>query len=68
MNTKIIKAYLHSSKESMRELAQESGLSDEAQDEFRYALYEVEFELEVEPDGSYNILRVDQRDLAPMKD
>lgn len=65
MSTQIITTYLHSSKETMREEAAEAGLSEEAQDEFRYALYEVEFELEVNEHGEYEILRVDGRDLAP---
>lgn len=45
---KNIKMYLHSNKESNYETGKELGLSDEAMDKFRYALYEVELEVEVD--------------------
>ncbi|KKM16816.1 hypothetical protein LCGC14_1682090 [marine sediment metagenome] len=50
--------YLHSSKESSYETAKELGLSEDAAEEFCYALYEVGFVLEVFPDGKYKILEV----------
>lgn len=58
--------YLRSSKESMFEAAQDVGLdagdeeswSDSPAGKFRYALYEVRFELEVEEDGTYRIVSV----------
>lgn len=46
---KIIKMYLHSDKESNFELGEEIGLSEKAiQEQFKYALYEVEFDVEVD--------------------
>lgn len=57
----IIKAYLHSDDESMRELGEESGLKFEALEEFSGALYEVEFELDVnEETGKYKIIKVSE--------
>lgn len=46
---KIIKMYLHSDKESNWSLGEEIGLSEEAIiNHFKYALYEVECEVEVD--------------------
>ncbi len=53
-----VSLYLHRDKDSNYETAQGLGLDEKAQDEFKYALYEVEFELEVNKDGSYKILKV----------
>ena len=53
------KAYLHSYKETMLDLGEEIGLSEKALGEFMYALYEVEFDLEVDSEtGSYKIVNV----------
>lgn len=60
-----IKMYLHGSKESGYEAGKKLKLKKAALEKFMYALYEVEFELEVETDGSYKILFVDGRQLAP---
>ena len=43
----MIKMYLNSHKESNRELAGELGLIGEAAENFCYALYEVEFDCEL---------------------
>ena len=49
--------YMHSSKEEMGDLGDELGMSDKAMDEFRYALYEVAINLEINTDtGGYKIL------------
>ncbi len=62
---KIIKHYLHSDKETNRDIGQEAGLTEEALKEFRYALYEVEFELEVDTEtGDYKILTVNGKKLV----
>lgn len=53
-----VSRYLHSDKESNLDTAEGLGLDEKAQDEFMYALYEVEFQLEVNKDGSYKILKV----------
>ncbi len=56
-------AYLHSSKESMYELGQKISLTGEALDKFMYALYEVKFDLEVDPKtGDAKIIGVDGRE------
>jgi len=52
-------AYLHSDKETMYELGEKIGLKGEALDFFKHALCEVVIELEVNPDGSAYIVRVD---------
>ena len=52
--------YLHSNKEYAWEVGEELGLSDEALGDFRYALYEVTFEIEVNKDGTYKILNVSE--------
>ena len=55
--------FLHSNKESMWEKAEEIGLSEEAIKMFKYALSEVEFTLDVNDDGTYEILEVNGRKL-----
>jgi len=50
--------HLHSDKESNLDTAESLGLDEKAQNEFMYALYEVEFDLEVNKDGTYKILKV----------
>ena len=62
-----IKMYSHSSKESNHSLA--SGMdfsSEEAKETFLYALYEVEFDVEVDLDtGDTEIIAVDGHKLLP---
>ena len=64
--------YLHSTKDDMYYIADtELGLSDEAATTFSYALYEVEFDVEVDPEtGHYEILEVrdGSRVLRPVKE
>lgn len=56
----ITKMYLNSSKDTNYEIGRELNLDDNALDEFVYALYEVEFEVEVDTDtGKSTILKVD---------
>lgn len=50
---KITIAYLHSNKEDMYDLGVELGLSEEALDEFKYALCEVRLHIAVKEDGSH---------------
>jgi len=58
------KMYLHSDKSSNYELGEELGLTGKALTNFGYALYEVEFEVEInEESGAVNILTVDGRKL-----
>lgn len=53
------KMYLHGDKESARETGKELKLKGEALKNFLYALYEVEFLLEVDTKtGEYKILKV----------
>lgn len=60
----ITKMYLHGSKESNYEEGKELGLSKEALNNFCYALYEVEFDVEVDiKTGDTKILTVDGRKL-----
>ena len=64
----ITKMYLHGDKCSNIEDGEELGLSEEALKTFAYALYEVEFEVEVnEETGETYILKVDGRELADIK-
>jgi hypothetical protein len=59
----IIKTYLNSSKEDMYSKGVEHGLEDKALDKFMYALYEVEFDLEVnEETGEAKIIKVDGKE------
>lgn len=56
--------YLHGSKEDNWDKGEEIGLSEKALDKFKYALYEVEFEIEVnEETGESTILKVNGREL-----
>ena len=58
------KLYSHSSKESNYFHGQKLGLSRKALSTFEYALYEVEFDVEVnENTGDIEILKVDGRNL-----
>lgn len=57
-----VSVYLHRDKETNLETAEGLELNEKAQNEFMYALYEVEFELEVNDDGSYKILKVTDGD------
>ena len=50
--------YLHSSKESMLDKGKKLGLSEDACEEFMYALYEVGIEIEVYENGGYTIIGV----------
>ena len=52
--------YLHSNKESNWEKGEEIGLSEKViKENFRYALYEVPFNIEVNEDGTYKILSIE---------
>lgn len=61
MSKRIIKMYLHSDKEDNWDIGEEIGLSEEAiSEEFKYALYEVEVDVEVDMEtGKTKILAVD---------
>lgn len=60
----ITKMYLHRSKEVNYDLGEELELSDEAMKNFKYALSEVEIEVDVnEETGETTILKVDGREL-----
>lgn len=50
--------YLHSDKESNYDTARDLGLPAKAADNFRYALTELEIDLEVDDDGTYRILEI----------
>ena len=53
--------YLHSSKECMYDKGEELGLSKEAiSDNFSYCCYEVKVNIEVNEDGTYKILSVEE--------
>lgn len=63
--------YLHSDKASMYNTMRDLDLSDEVSRVLRYALYEVEFDIEVDPEtGHYEILEVrdGHRILRPVKE
>lgn len=63
-----ITLYLHSSKETNWNAAEDAGLSEEGICYFKYALLEVEFKLEVDKQtGEYQILTVDGRKLEETK-
>jgi len=55
---KHIKVYLHSDKESMIPYGEELELSEEALEEFKYALNEVAVPIKVWEDGSYEIMGI----------
>lgn len=65
---RMVTLYSHSTKETNRDAIEGSdefiGMSDDAMDtfleQFVYALYEVEFQLAVNKDGTYKILRVSE--------
>ena len=57
-----VTVYLHRDKETNLDTAMGLELSETAQDEFMYALYEVEFDLEVDKDGHYLITEVRDSD------
>jgi len=59
----VVKAYLHSEKESMWEVGEKAGLSEKQLELFKFALYEVEFDLLVDDKGSVKILRVNGKKL-----
>lgn len=48
MSKEMIKMYLHGSKDDNYETGEELELSEQALDVFKYALYEVEFDVEVD--------------------
>lgn len=54
--------YLHRDKESNLDTAVGLELDEKAQNEFMYALYEVEFDLEVNKQGHYTITEVRDSD------
>jgi len=61
---KVIKMYLHSNKESNYDKGEEAGLSEKALENFIYALYEVEFDVEVDTKTGYaRIIAVDGHNL-----
>jgi hypothetical protein len=62
MRTKI---YLHGNKESNYSEGEKLGLTGEALRMFTFACYEVAIEIEVNPDGTYEMLTVDGRKLEP---
>ena len=62
----VIKMYLHGDKETSYSVAEEAGLSEEACKEFAYALYEVEFDVEIDTKtGKNRIIAVDGQKLMP---
>lgn len=61
------KAYLHSSKEQIYDIGEELGLTEEQMQNFKYALYEVMFDLEVDHKGNAKIVAVDGRKLNDTK-
>lgn len=53
-----IDGYVHSSKDTMRELGEAAGLTGPALEEFRYALYEVKVPMLVDTEtGEYEIVK-----------
>lgn len=59
------KMFLHSDKDTNRDMGEKLGLSDEALGRFIYACYEVEVDLEVnEQTGEARIVAVDGRAVA----
>jgi hypothetical protein len=59
-----ITMWVNGCKEHAREMGEEIGLEGEAQHDFSYALYEVEFVLSVNEDGSYEIISCDGKKLV----
>ncbi len=64
------KMYLHSEKDTNYGDGGELGLQDKALDSFKYALYEVEFDVEInEETGHATIVKLNGRDVErPTKD
>lgn len=59
------KFFLHGNADSNWDAGKKLGLSEEAiRTKFRYALYEVEFDVEVDEDGTCRIVAVDGKALA----
>lgn len=57
---KEVKAFVHGSKECMRELGEQAGLTGEALNQFSYALGELVVCLSINEDGSYKIVNVEE--------
>lgn len=56
---KRVEVGLHSSKEQMQDIGEELGLEGDALNNFRYALYELIVDLEVDMEtGDYEIIKV----------
>ncbi len=55
--------YLHSSKDVMCDKGKELGLTEKQLENFKYSLYEVDFEVEVLEDGHIKILKVNGKEL-----
>lgn len=69
MKSFVTNAYLHSSKEDMREIQDEAKenkvvTDEEALQKLLYIGYEVEFEIEVFEDGTNKILKIDGIDVS----
>lgn len=58
------KMCLHGSKELNYDIGKSLGLEGEALNNFMYALYEVEFDVEIAENGDCKILAVNGRELA----
>ena len=61
MKLATIKAYVHGSRESMWDEGEKLGLQGEALRLFSFALYEIQLELDVNDDGSTEIVAVNGR-------
>ncbi len=58
-----VKMHLHSDKENNLYQGEKIGLIGNALNNFIYALYEVEFEVDIDKDGNTTILKVNGREL-----
>ncbi len=57
---KTVKMYLHGDKDSNWQIGEDIGLSEEAiRENFKYALYEVELDVEVHKDGNIKVIAFD---------
>lgn len=56
---KVETVYLHSNKESMRDLGERIGLAEKDIQKFKFLFYEVAIKLEINEDGTYKILEHD---------
>ena len=56
---KVETVYLHSNKESMRDLGERIGLSEKDVQKFKFLFSEVTIKIEVNEDGTYKILEHD---------